>query len=251
MIINRLILLLFIALFAFSMFHVFQSVYASYQTNQTYEQLREEHSVQPLLNEKTVKEESNKTEELITFDKFEALLKQNKDTIGWITIPNTKIDYPVVQTDNNDFYLDHDFHGRSSEAGTIFMDYRNAPELTQKNTILYGHHMRDGSMFKDLVNYQDNDFFQENQIITIQTLHEETKWEVFSAYVTDTSYYYIEPNFRSNRDYLQFLQEVGARSVIQKSLNWNEVEQILTLSTCSYEFNDARFVVHARRVMNE
>lgn len=181
-------------------------------------------------------------------EKFDKLLGINKDIIGWINIPNTVIDYPVVKTTNNDYYLNHNILKEKSTSGSIFLDFRNEIEEFDRNSILYGHNMKNGTMFKDLMKYKDEEFFKENDIISFSTIYEDTKWEIFSAYVTDTNFYYIQVNFENDKEYSDFLNTIKAKSMFYKDIELDGSEEILTLSTCSYEFNDARFVIHGKKV---
>ena len=180
--------------------------------------------------------------------KFIELLKTNKEIVGWINVPNTKVDYPIVKTSNNNFYLNHNILKKEDSSGAIFMDFRNDIEIMDKNTILYGHNMKNGTMFKGLMKYKDEDFLKENKIISFSTLYEDIKWEIFSAYVTDTNFYYIQVNFKNSYEYESFLNNIKGKSMFDTSIDLNSSDNILTLSTCSYEFDDARFVIHAKRV---
>ncbi|NTW71548.1 MAG: class B sortase [Eubacteriaceae bacterium] len=180
--------------------------------------------------------------------KFTELQKVNGDTAGWIKIDDTMIDYPVVRTIENEYYLAHDFYKNESKAGTIFMDYRNLGDGIDRNVILYGHNMKDGSMFKDLMKYKDRSFFDSHRFIQFDTLLEETKWEIFSVYVTGTDFYYIDTDFSTDEEYQVFLDTLQKKSLFPTDVRLTAADQILTLSTCSYEFDNARFVVQARKV---
>ncbi|MDW7658835.1 MAG: class B sortase [Bacillota bacterium] len=169
----------------------------------------------------------------------------NADIIGWIRIPGTNIDYPVVLGDDNRYYLDRNINRTQSRNGSIFMDYRNHAILDQKNTILYGHHTRDHTMFTDLMNYKKQLFFKENALIEYYTLERKTVWLIFSAYVTDTKFYYIQTIFPTDESFDPFLEKIKNRSKYFRPTDLTPQDQILTLSTCTYEFDDARFVVHA------
>ncbi|MCT2537083.1 class B sortase [Aquibacillus koreensis] len=249
---NRFIILFALSVFLFCMYQVTMQVYAGYQNEQVYEAIRSNYQAVDTLPNKHKQEpkghliKEEKPQEVM--HAFNPLLEKNADTIGWVTVPNTVIDYPVVKTEDNEFYLDHNFEQENSSAGAIFMDYRNAGDGDDRHTIIYGHHMKDGSMFKQLTKYQSKEFFEENRTITLNTLYQQTKWEVFSAYVTTTDFYYIATQFRSNRDYLGFLNQLQEKSIHDTAMDLSEDDQVLTLSTCSYDFDDARFVVHARRV---
>src|SRR5690625_852382 len=122
---------------------------------------------------------------------FLPLLEQNEDVVGWITIDGTQIDYPIVQGEDNFHYLTRNFYHEDSRAGSIYMDFRNDVHLTdEKNVILYGHRMRDGSMFENLTKYLDADFFNEYRMIEFDTLYDSYVGEVFAVYQTLTTFNY-------------------------------------------------------------
>ncbi|WP_216828372.1 class B sortase [Alkalihalobacterium elongatum] len=246
--VRRMIIGICVSIFLFSMFHIVNYFYGSYKNQRMYAAVKETFT-ESLPNAEITHKKNKDQKEPKIIESFQPLLEINKNTIGWITVPNTSIDYPVVQTNDNDYYLDHNFQHSKSDAGAIFMDFRNTPDLSDRHSIIYGHHMRDGSMFKGLLNYENEDFFVNNRTITIQSLAEETEWEVFSAYVTATDFYYIVTDFSSDKEYLDFLHLVQKKSQIQlNDINITHEDQLLTLSTCAYDFDDARFVVHARRI---
>jgi sortase B len=197
----------------------------------------------------TEPEENSELQQTVT-PALAALREVNPEIIGWIRIPDTNIDYPVVQGDDNLYYLDHSWDRQKSRPGAIFMDYRNNPNgfKNASHTILYGHHMRDQSMFHNLILYKDEMFFKENPVILISDLYETHTFEIFSAYVTTTDFYYIETEFPTADEYLQFLELVRNKSHHNREITLSKQDHLLTLSTCTYESNDARFVIHARRV---
>lgn len=179
---------------------------------------------------------------------FQPLLKINPDVVGWVKIANTRIDYPVVQASDNEYYLDKNIYKKDAIAGSIFMDYRNKGDGSDKNMIIYGHYVKDGSMFRALQNYKDEAFYKTHPVIEFTSLEDNTEWEIFSIYVTDTDFYYIQTDFNSEEEYSTFLINLQTRSLYDTGVEVDEEDQILTLSTCTYEFNDARFTIHAKRV---
>ncbi len=136
-----------------------------------YERLAEEAARQT--TEAPTEPETEETEPLeeayVSPIDFEALTVENPDTIGWIRIPDTNVDYPIVQGTDNDFYLDHDFYGKESAAGSIYLDFESEADLQGRNQILYGHNMKNGSMFKDINRYKDPEYFKEHQYFSIYT----------------------------------------------------------------------------------
>lgn len=176
------------------------------------------------------------------------LKKDNSDTVGWININNTNINYPFVQTKDNDYYLEHSFDKKYNEAGWLFLDYRNKQDFSDKNNIIYGHSRLDKTMFGSLNKVLKKDWYSnhDNHVIRISLDNENTLWQVFSVYKIKTESYYITTSFNSDDDYLRFLDTISKRSIydFDVHLDWND--KVLTLSTC---YSDTeRTVVHARLI---
>lgn len=185
---------------------------------------------------------------------FDSLYDSNSDIKGWIIIPNTVVNYPVVQTSDNSYYLSKGFNKTDDNHGTLFLDYRDNINPMSQNLIIYGHEMRDGQMFHSIRNYAEVDFYNSSPVITFNTLYGDEEWKVFAAYIANTVpsqgyvFKYLITNFNSSNDFTGFINEVKARSLIRTSVDVNPSDTLLTLSTCTYEFPGARFVVMARRV---
>lgn len=170
----------------------------------------------------------------------------NSDYRGWININNTNIDYPILQARDNEYYLKKDINKSNLASGSIFLDFRNNKFL-DKNTIIYGHYMKNDTMFSELKYYKDANFFNRNNKINITTPDNKIlKYQVFSVYVTDANDNYIQTNFESDYEYEEFLNKISNKSLFHNNLNVNTSDRILTLSTCSYEFENARMVIHAK-----
>jgi len=252
---RKVVIALLLGVFIYSSYNLVSYFYRSYQEQAAYDEIRRQFEEQVQEEDNPSPANSSRPPEydpvtrLSIMQRYEKLLDINKDIAGWISIPGTNIDYPVVKTDNNQYYLDHNIYGEKVKAGAIFMDYRNDSAARDKNTILYGHHMRDGSMFTALMKYKKKQsFFEENSIIRFDTLYEEIKWEIFSVYITTADDPYTTISFSSDEEYLKFLEKIKRKSMYKKDMELTADDQILTLSTCTYEYDDARFVVHARRV---
>ena len=187
---------------------------------------------------------------------FQSLYDQNPDIRGSIRIPGTVVDYPVVETMDNSFYLDHDFNRQSSDYGTLFLDYRDQirPASLSRNLIIYGHNMKDGQMFHILPKYQQMDFYRSAPVISFNTIYGESNWKVFACFIANVSekdgyvFQYLRTSFSSDSDLASFIKEVQARSLLNIAVDVQPTDTLLTLSTCTYEYNDARFVVMARKV---
>ena len=200
------------------------------------------------LTYKKVEENEKELQEKLVTTTLTKLQSQYDEMIGWIQIEQTKVDYPIMQADNNEFYLTHNYEGKKLRAGSIFLDYRNDPSLKDRHSILYGHDLRNGSMFGQLHQYGEQSFADANRLFTIDTGNERLQLEVFAAYETTTDFYYIETQL-TNESYQQFIETIKKRSVITYEGNINVSDQIITLSTCvSDNGSNERFVVHAKVV---
>lgn len=180
--------------------------------------------------------------------RFAKFLEMNPDFVGYLALPGTEIEYPVVQGEDNTYYLYHDFAGQKQADGAIFLDSRNGWDPLDRHLILYGHNMKDNTMFGPLRGYSNQDFWQRSPYIYLDLPQGMTKWEIFSAYTTATDFYYIQTRFDSDAGFQQFLDTLQQKSVIQTGIHPSAGDHLLTLSTCSDSFDDARFVVHARQV---
>lgn len=179
----------------------------------------------------------------------------NPHAIGWITIDGTAIDYPVLRTTDNDFYLTHDSEGNDSKYGAIFMDFRNAVPSMQRHIIIYGHNMKNGAMFHDLVNYKQQDFFDTNRRIYLLWDDTDTEWEIFCAYIVEPDTIYpIQTFFADGEDFAAVMNDTVkyantvSPSVTDDTVTIQPSDQVLSLVTCTYEYDDSRYVVMARRV---
>lgn len=207
-----------------------------------------------------------------TLKSFEPLLKLNKDIIGWITVPSTVIDYPVVQYPDDVaynekhgeyYYLHRDISGEYDKNGTIFAyhDCKFDVGTVSRNTILFGHHMRSGIMFANLLKYDVYKsgglaFYKENPVIRFDTKYDEGEWVIFSVMKVNTlnkhgePFLFIRSTFENDQDFENYIAQVRARSIIDTygCIDVNSSDELLTLSTCSYEYDEFRTVIVARRI---
>ena len=193
-----------------------------------------------------------------TYKSFDLLLQKNPDTLGWITIPNTPVDYPIVQCEDNDYYLTHDFSGNKSRYGTLFFDAANhiTRQRTDQNLVIYGHEMRDGAMFGKLKSYKNVNFYKENPTFSMRTLYNDNKYKIFAIIITNASpeqdngyvFNYRQGSFSSQIEFLEWTYDVKERSIINTGVDVKENDSVITLSTCTGEFEDARLVIFARKV---
>lgn len=176
----------------------------------------------------------------------EELKSINSDYKMWIQIENTNINYPVVQSSDNDYYLKHNFRKESNISGTVFVESANDID-NDKNIILYGHNMRNGTMFNNITNYKEESFFNEDNKINIimnNTLYE---YEVFSVYVKNVSEVNLAIGFANEDEFINYAYNEAEESLYKKDVDFSAEDNLITLVTCSYEFTDARTIVVARR----
>lgn len=180
---------------------------------------------------------------------FTQLLKENNDTVGWLIVNNTNINYPVVQTIDNDYYLSHAFDRTSNKAGWVYADFRDDFKQLNKNIVIYGHGRKDKVMFGSLVETMKPEWYTntDNQIIQLSTVNYNTMWQIFSIYTIEAESYYITTDFSDNKSYVKFLETMKNRSIYDFKVNLTSNDKILTLSTC-YNDNGIRLVVQAKLV---
>ncbi len=206
---------------------------------------------------------------LVVLDSMTELFNENPDVAGWITVDDTKINNVVLQTDNNEYYLDKDFYGNRNIAGQIYIDYRciaNDYDKNQSdNLIIYGHNQADQTMFGTLKKYKikkDNtknfDFYLDHPTFKFSNLYEEYTYKIVAMFVVEVEPYQTRDgvvfdyhnyvNFNKNRTFSDFKENILARTAVNTGVDFNEDDKFVTLSTCSNEFEPSRFVVIGRRV---
>lgn len=189
--------------------------------------------------------------------KFDELRALNPDIKGWITVPNTPIDYPVLQSaegEDPEFYLYRDYLKNDDRYGSIFLDASCVNGVNSKNVILHGHNMNDGSQFAAILKYGDLEFYKQNPVIIFDDIYRSGTWKVFAVIKAEYSRARARRSptcrgeFASEESFLEYVEQVRSRSLIDCPVEVEGSDQILTLSTCSYEQENYRTVVYARRV---
>lgn len=241
--------------FIYSAYNLISYYYDAYINAKTYNKVKDLY----IPAEVVIEDAQGETEEDIEArlqalreENFRKLREVNKDIVAWIYVPGTNVDYPVVHGEDNSYYLNHDIEGKTSRAGAIFLDYRitvnEDSTIDDINTVIYGHHMKNGSMFASLKRYKDSSFLEENPYIYLDTVNGRRKYQIFSVFVTKTDFQYTKINFSSDNEYLQYLQEINNKSMNSTNIELKSTDKIITLSTCTYEFDGSRLAVIGRLV---
>ncbi len=189
--------------------------------------------------------ESASKEDLIPWPAvdFTALSEINPDIVGWIYIEDTDINYPVVQGSDNAYYLKHLFNGEYNNSGCIFLDSRVALDFSDRHNILYGHHMKNGTMFSGLDNFKRQDYYDAHSCALLMTPSGNYRVEFFAGYVASVEEAAWNVGFGSDMEFEAWVEDARERSCFESDISVAVTDRILTLSTCSYEFNNARFVL--------
>lgn len=192
-------------------------------------------------------------EDIITNEKiynvdFNELKKLNNDVIGWLKVNNTNIEYAVLKTSNNKYYLNHNFEKQFNTAGWIFADYKNKFDGTDKNIVIYGHNRKDNSMFGSLKNVLTEEWYSNEQNLVIDFIIEKDcqKYKVFSIYKIKNENFYIDTEFKNN-EFENFIKILKNRSIKNFNIDISNEDNILTLSTCD-DNNKYRVVLHAVKI---
>jgi len=213
----------------------------------------------------TVVHDGSRMEEVETSDgsiiskKYSKLYEKNKDIIGWITIENTPIDYPVMQTkDEPEYYIHRNYDKKEDKNGLPFLDANCDVDENDSNLMVYGHHMKSGMMFAHLLDYQNEDFYKKHKTVLFDTLREERKYEVVAAFYSqiyakneDVFKYYNYIGKLSEKQFDTYVKNIKKISRYDTEITPKYGEQLLTLVTCAYHTEEGRFVVVARRIEEE
>lgn len=192
----------------------------------------------------TEPETEEETEPYVSPIDFEELWKTNQDVIGWITIPGTNIDYPILYGEDNEQYLHTDIEGNDSVAGCIYLDFEDKPDFSSLHNIIYGHHMKNGSMFKDIVKFKEQAYFDEHSDIYIYTPKEELHLKAFAALYTSADAVRRRTRFSTREKFDAYVEEM-TKGALTGAEPENPVNKLYSLVTCSYEFSNARTIVYA------
>ena len=191
------------------------------------------------------KEEAPKRQ--ISMD-FTELLKTNSDIKGWIFGEGTNVDYPILQTDDNDFYMDHLYNKEANSSGSIFADYRNQSDFSDRNTVLYGHHMGNGTMFGSIEHYASQDFYDATPTMKLYTPEGDYLIELICGTHESGDEQFVEFNFKTEEDFQKYVESFRARSTFKSDVQVQPGDKLISLCTCAYVFDNARYLLMGRLV---
>ena len=246
-ILRRIIFYISLVVFIVCAYKLFGICKGYYDNKKSYDQVRE-YAPQEIENT-----DDNTSAPKFVFKKedYDKLLAINPDFKAWIYIPGTEISYPVVQTDNNDYYLKHNFQKETNSGGAIFISYNNTKPFEDKNTIIHGHHMRDGSMFASLMNFKEESFAKDTPIY-INTKDKLLQYQVFSVFYETANTDSYQIGFASDSDYLSYVNTLKGKSMFQlEAGEFTPADKMITLSTCDYDVSDGRLLVCAKLVSSK
>lgn len=223
----------------FCCFKIYQQ-WSEYQKGEKeYQNLQEYVNVDDK-DSKEVQKNNDKKEIEVDFDK---LKKINPQIIGWIYGKDTDINYPITQTKDNSYYLKHTFERKINNSGCIFLDCNNNKHFKDENSVLYGHHMKNGTMFAGLSKYKEQSYYNGHKTMMLFTPSKDYKVNIFAGYVTDEEDSAWQLSFVSDKEKKEWISKIKRKSCFTSKITPDENDPILTMSTCSYEFDDARFVL--------
>ncbi len=223
---------------------------ATVPATETEEETETETETVPATEPVTTEEETAVAEETQAYVSpvdFESLAAENPDVIAWIHVDDTRIDYPVYQSDDNEYYLHHDPYGNETTAGSIFLDCDSSADFVSRNNILYGHHMKNGSMFKDVMKFRDEDFFKTHPYFTIYTPQREIHLKAVACYYAVSDYELRRNSFTGQYAFDRYVEASVGNCSFAEPIEY-PVKAIYSLVTCSYEVNDARTILIAVEV---
>lgn len=244
-ILRRVIFYISLIVFIVCAFKLFGICKGYYDNKKSYDEVRE-YAPQEVETPDNNQEEAPKF--VFTKENYDKLLSMNEDFKGWLYIPGTNISYPLVQTNNNDYYLHHNFEKESNSGGAIFISSNNDNPFEDANTIIHGHHMRDGSMFATLMNFKEEDFAKSTSIY-VNTKDKLLEYQVFSVFYETANNDSYQNGFVSDEDYLAYVNTLKGKSLFNLEVpEFTAADKMITLSTCDYDVNDGRLLVCGKLV---
>ncbi len=243
----NLLIIFFLGVMVFCGYQIIKQLVEDRKGEQVYEQLASQAVSEE--TETAVVEKEDGEQEVIFLRQidFEALWEQNTDVVAWLECEGTVVDYPVVQGEDNDYYLRRLLDGSYHRYGTLFIDYQNAPDFTDQNTVIYGHNIKAGAMFHILNEYKDPDYYPEHPYFMLYLPDATYRLELFAGTLVDGADG-IPLNFATEEAYQEYIDSLRAGSTFDSPVEMTSSDRMVTLYTCAYDFDTARYVVCGKLV---
>ncbi len=238
----------FLGVFAFSAYKIITTLQGYKVAEQTYTDIAAQHvtiisSPTPVPVEEVKEKGIDPEVSPIGNVDFEGLRAKSPDYAAWIYSPDTVINYPVVYTDNNFYYLDHIPGEQYNTAGTLFIDCRNAADFSDQNTMIYGHNMNDGSMFASIREYAKQEYYDAHPVIYLSTPDFNYRLDLIAGFLTEPTSFAYATNFDEPEQFMAYIEAIEEMSTFKSDVEVTEEDKVVTLSTCTYEIDDGRYVV--------
>lgn len=236
------ILLIFVSLVSIGTHY-----YNRWKTEKMYEKIGETAFTEPETEPAptiVIEQEEETEPEYVSPVDFESLWEINPEVVGWIKVPDTRIDYPILyHADNNEKYLHMDLEGNESVSGAIYLDFQDEPDFSSLHNVIYGHHMKNGTMFKDVMKFREQEFFNEHQEIYLYLPDREVVLKPFACLYTNADGSRRKTEFSDEAELQEYVEEMTSDAGVYREPE-QPVKKLYSLVTCSYEFNNARTILY-------
>lgn len=238
----------FIGVFGFSAYKIISTLQGYKVAEETYTNIAQEHvtivtSPTPVPAEEVKGDGIDPEVSPIGNVDFEGLRAKSTDYAAWIYSPDTVINYPIVYTDNNFYYLDHIPVEQYNSAGTLFIDCKCAADFSDQNTLIYGHNMNDGSMFASLREYAKQEYYDAHPVIYLSTPDFNYRLDLIAGFLTEPTSFAYANVFAEPEQFMAYIESIQSMSTFKSDVEVTAEDRVVSLSTCTYEINDGRYVV--------
>ena len=241
-ILSDIVIVVCLIIAGFSGWNLYKELHEYQESKETYEKLTPEVVIE--------NPDTNEVDTAPLFD-WEKLKGINGDFVGWIRLDDSKVDYPFVQGTDNEYYLRHLFDGTYNNSGCVFMDVNNNRDFSDKNTILYAHNMKNGTMFASIEKYKDASYYDGHKVIHIYT--EAATYDVYpvAGIVTDGQDDYVRTSFNDDNDFMSYVNRFVSSSTFTSEQSIEPTDRMIMLSTCNYDRSDGRYVLIGKLVQED
>ena len=241
-ILSDIVIVVCLVIAGFSGWNLYKELHEYKESKETYEKLTPEVVIE--------NPDTNEVDTAPLFD-WEKLKQINEDFVGWIRLDDSTVDYPFVQGTDNEYYLRHLFDGTYNNSGCVFMDVNNNRDFSDKNTILYAHNMKNGTMFASIEKYKDASYYDGHKVIHIYT--EAATYDVYpvAGIVTDGQDDYVRTSFNDDNDFMSYVNRFVSSSTFTSEQSIESTDRIVMLSTCNYDRSDGRYVLIGKLVQED